>query len=440
MRVCLFEDRHVENLEPLTLTRPAFELLSGQFTLAARQWRYFAPCSTGALVRPHLEEVQRQEREGVHVNDMAWLRSGATVMVNARWLPPTGSVADFTQPCVAVIDDEVAYAIVGPEMLTYCSANTIDDCLDAWKRTLPRRPVEGKLFRYLWELVDHNGNQIIADFEEQQRGMSKCSPLAPRAESARGASGLHTGVAVVGPRDQLLVDPAARLDPMVVVDTTNGPVIIESEAVVTAFTRLEGPCWIGPNSQVLGAKIRAGTSIGPQCRVGGEVEASILLGRSNKYHDGFLGHSYIGEWVNLGAGTSNSDLRNDYGPVVVTVGGRRIETGRSKVGCFLGDHTKTGLGTLLNTGTSAGVFCNLLPTGGLLPKYVPSFCNVWNGALSDNPDLLALLETARKVMARRGRELTDSLAGLYQQLRSLTALERQRGLREAEQRRLRRSA
>jgi UDP-N-acetylglucosamine diphosphorylase/glucosamine-1-phosphate N-acetyltransferase len=425
MRVCLFEDRQVEDLEPLTLTRPAFELLCGQFTLAARQWRYFAPCSTGILVRQHLEEVLRQERQGVQVNDMAWLRGGATVMVNARWLPPAGSVADFSQPCLAVIDDEVAYAVVGPEMLTYCSANTIDDCLDVWKRTLPRRPVEGRIFHYLWELVDHNGSQIIADFEEQKR-----LPCSSTTE----------GVCVVGPREQLLVDPAARLDPMVVVDTTGGPVIIDSEAVVTAFTRLEGPCWIGPKSQVLGAKIRAGTSIGPHCRVGGEVEASILLGRSNKYHDGFLGHSYIGEWVNLGAGTNNSDLRNDYSPVVVTVAGRRIETGRSKVGCFLGDHTKTGLGTLLNTGTSAGVFCNLLPTGGLLPKYVPSFCNVWNGALSDNPDLPALLETAQMVMARRGSELTDSKSILYQQVRGLTALERQRALREAEQRRLRRSA
>src|SRR5204863_10183783 len=129
---------------------------------------------------------------------------------------------------------------------------------------------------------------------------------------------------------------------------------------------------------------------------------------SNQYHEGFLGHSYIGEWVNLGAGTHNSDLRNDYGPVAVTVAGQRVETGRGKIGCFLGDHTKTGLGTLLNTGTNAGVFCNLLPCGGLLPKYIPSFCSVLNGSLSDDADMPGLLETARKVMARRGRDLTET--------------------------------
>ena len=112
----------------------------------------------------------------------------------------------------------------------------------------------------------------------------------------------------------------------------------------------------------------------------------------------------------------------------------------TKVGCFLGDHTKAGLGTLLNTGTSAGVFCNLLPVAGLLPKYVPSFCSVWNGALAENADVGALLETARKVMGRRGVELTGEHAELYQGLLSRTAMERQRALREAEQHRLRRSA
>jgi hypothetical protein len=170
------------------------------------------------------------------------------------------------------------------------------------------------------------------------------------------------------------------------------------------------------------------------------VEASIVQGYSNKYHEGFLGHSYLGEWVNLGAGTHNSDLRNDYGPVSVTIAGRRVETGRTKVGCYLGDHTKTGLGTLLNTGTSAGVFCNLLPTGGLLPKYVPSFCSVWNGTLIENSPMASLLETARTAMGRRDVLLTDAHAELYEELRSATAVERQRALREAEQRRLRRSA
>jgi UDP-N-acetylglucosamine diphosphorylase/glucosamine-1-phosphate N-acetyltransferase len=244
---------------------------------------------------------------------------------------------------------------------------------------------------------------------------------------------------VVGPREKLWIDPTARIEPLTVVDTTAGPVVVEREAVVTAFTRLEGPCGIGPGTQVLGAKIRGGTTLGPQCRIGGEVEASIVQGFSNKYHDGFLGHSYLGEWINLGAGTHNSDLRNDYGPVTITVNGRKVATGLRKVGCFLGDHTKSGLGTLLNTGTNAGVFCNLLP-GGLLPKYVPSFCSWWNGALTDRAELAELLQTAATAMQRRGGELTAAHAALYRLLFEQTGAERRRALREAALRRLRRIA
>jgi UDP-N-acetylglucosamine diphosphorylase/glucosamine-1-phosphate N-acetyltransferase len=245
---------------------------------------------------------------------------------------------------------------------------------------------------------------------------------------------------VVGPSDCLLIDPAARIDPLVVCNTTGGPVVIDRDAVVTSFTCLEGPCYIGPGTHVLGAKVRAGTSLGPMCRVGGEVEASILLGHANKYHDGFLGHAYVGEWVNLGAGTSNSDLRNDYGEVSVIFDGRAVRTGRSKVGCFLGDHTKTGLGTLLNTGASAGAFCNLLPCAGLLPKYAPPFTSVWNGSLRDNTDLPGLLRTAETVMARRGQTLTEAYRAMVATLLERTTAERRLAIRDAEARRLRRSA
>jgi len=374
--------------------------------------------------RPDLADLQRRQRPNVAVNDAGWLRAGPAVLVNSRWLPPPGSAHDLNRPCVALAGEEVAYAVLGREHLADCTPDTLDDCIEGWRNALPQRSVGGRAVRYLWELVDLNGEQIGRDFEDV---------TLPGAD-------LQQGVAVVGPRERLWVAPTAHLDPMVVIDTTGGPVVIDRGAVVAAFARLEGPCHVGPHCHVLGARVRAGTTLGPSCRVGGEIEASILQGYSNKYHDGFLGHSYVGEWVNLGAGTHSSDLRNDYGPVSVTVAGRRTDTGRGKVGCFLGDHTKTGLGVLLNTGTSAGVFCNLLPSGGLLPKYVPSFGGLRNGVLVENTDLPALLTTARTVMSRRGVAWTDAHEELYRGLLAQTAVERQRALRDAEQRRLRRSA
>jgi UDP-N-acetylglucosamine diphosphorylase/glucosamine-1-phosphate N-acetyltransferase len=426
MRICLFEDHGFAKLEPLSLTRPVFDLLCGSGSLAGKQCRFFAPCEAGALVRPHLAPLYSLDNPRTPVNDTAWLRSGPTVLVNGRWLPPVGGTPELAGPCVALVGDEVAYVVLGPDKLTYASANTIDDCLNMWKSTLPSRPAGGTMIGHLWDLVQHNGSEICRDYEHQFATGGLPVPDGP--------------LAIVGPRQRLLVDPTARLDPLVVADTSNGPVMIDREAVIAAFTRLEGPCYIGPQTHVLGAKIRAGTTLGPNCRIGGEVEASIVHGYSNKYHDGFLGHSYVGSWVNLGAGTHNSDLRNDYGEVTVTVDGQPVPTGQTKVGCFLGDHTKMGLGTLLNTGSNIGVCCNLLPSGTYIPKYVPSFASWWNGQLVDRADLEQLMDTATEVMRRRELGFSALHRDLLHYLYHDTAAERRRVVHEAAARRLRRSA
>ena len=423
MRVCLFEDHLVADLEPLTLTRPAFDLLCGTSSLAAKQRRYLGRSDLRVLLRPHLAKWWHTQAPEIPLADSEWLRAAPTVFVNARWLPPAGTFGKDLSSRAGMVGDELAYAVVDPDRLASFSCDAVDDSIEMWKAVLPRCEAGGQLFRFLWEAVDHNGAQISTDFESDN------------------PTGTVTGAlpAVVGPTDLVRVHPTARVDPMVVADTTQGPVVIAEGAVIGAFTRLEGPCYVGPRSQVHGAKIRAGTTIGPECRIGGEVEASIVQGFSNKHHDGFLGHAYLGAWVNLGAGTQNSDLRNDYGPVTVTVNGRVVHTGRTKVGCYLGDHTKTALGTLLNTGTNAGAFCNLLP-GSLLPKYVPSFASCWNGTMTDRADLWGLLQTAGKVMRRRGCAFTDAHAGMYQAVFEQTAPERARALRDTEIRRLRRSA
>jgi UDP-N-acetylglucosamine diphosphorylase/glucosamine-1-phosphate N-acetyltransferase len=426
MRVCLFEDRLALDLEPLTLTRPVFALLCGCTSLAEKQYRAFSASRRGAVVRPELTEVCRQGDSAVAVNDPRWLSSGPLILVNGRWLPPAPPVlAGEFEPCVGLVEDEVAFAMLGSDLAGTLATASLEECLERCRQVLPARGAGGCLLRHLWELVDHNGDEITLD-------TWLSSPERRRRDSVP--------LSLVGPADRLIVDPTARIEPLVAADTTTGPVVIDRQAVVAAFTRLEGPCYIGPGTHVLGAKVRAGTSLGPQCRIGGEVEAAVILGHSNKYHDGFLGHAYIGEWVNLGAGTSNSDLRNDYGEVHVPVNGQVVASGRSKVGCFIGDHTKAGLGTLLNTGTSAGVFCNLLPTGGLLPKHVPSFASVWNARLVENRDVDSLLRTADRVMRRRGQALSEAQRELYRTLFDQTAAARWQTIRDAEVRRLRRSA
>jgi UDP-N-acetylglucosamine diphosphorylase / glucose-1-phosphate thymidylyltransferase / UDP-N-acetylgalactosamine diphosphorylase / glucosamine-1-phosphate N-acetyltransferase / galactosamine-1-phosphate N-acetyltransferase len=423
MRVCHFEEA-VESLSPLTLTRPAFDLRCGMRTLAEKQRRLLGADDWALWVRPHLAEVTRLEYPCRTVNDLAWLAAGPTVWVNGRWLPTQASAVPTHVPQLGICDGEIAWAFVAPEHLAGLAETGIEPLLEEWSRTLLTQPTAGTMLRYPWELVERNGDEIVAD--------------------AHGATDLPAGpvdhLTIVGPTNRVHVAPTARIDPFVVFDTTQGPVVVGERVVVTAFTRIEGPCVLGPGTQVMGAKLRGGVTIGPQCRIGGEVETSIVHGHANKYHEGFLGHSYLGEWVNLGAGTHSSDLRNDYGPVGMIQDGRRIATGRSKVGCFVGDHSKTGLGTLLNTGTNIGVFCNLLPAGRLAGKYLPSFTNWWHGSLDVGTPIESLLETARIVMARRGRSLTPAHIRLYETIFTATEAERSRALRDREQRMLRRSA
>ena len=412
MRICLYEDRRVADLAPLTLTRPAAELLCGLSSLGRKQADYFGAEVVGHLCRPALAELVRAANPGAPVNDPAWLRSAPTVLVNARWLPPTRRqpaplFADLFAggPFLATRGDDVAFAVLDTRHLLAASPATIDDCLDDWTHVLPGRGAGGHMIRYPWDLVEHNPGQLTRDFE------ATCDPTDV---------GFHpTGLALVGPADRLLIDPSARIDPMVVADTTDGPVVIGAGAVVRAFTRLEGPCSVGPGTRLLGATVRAGTTLGPQCRVGGEVECSVVQGFSNKAHDGFLGHSYVGEWVNLSAGTTTADLRNDYRPIGVTVNGTLVPTGLTKVGSFVGDHAKTGLGVMLNCGSMIGAFASLLPTGQFAPRDVPAFGRFGPDGLRGDADVERLLATADVVMRRRGRELTPVLEAVYRSLAGL---------------------
>ena len=194
------------------------------------------------------------------------------------------------------------------------------------------------------------------------------------------------------------------------------------------MSHLVGPCFVGPGTHVLGGRIRPGTSLGPHCRVGGEVEASIVQGYSNKAHDGFLGHSFVGEWVNLAAGTHTGDLRNDYGTISVPADGVNLNTGRVKVGSFVGDHARTGLGVLLNCGSVVGAFAAVLPTGRLAPRDVPSFTRHGPDGFAEDLDLIALFATADTMMRRRGRSLSRAQDAVYRAVAAQTAAHRRRAL------------
>jgi hypothetical protein len=179
---------------------------------------------------------------------------------------------------------------------------------------------------------------------------------------------------------------------------------------------------IGPGTQLLGGAI-GGSTFGPECRVAGEVEACVWQGYANKRHHGFVGHSVIGEWVNLGALTTTSDLKNNYGNVRVWVDGRELDSHSAKVGAFVGPHVKTGIGTLLPTGATVGAGANLFGGGRFAPKQVPSFA-WWDGEAFAEHELERCLATARIAASRRARALTPAAEAALRALHAATAPER----------------
>ena len=410
MRIAFFEDELTPQFGSLVTLRPVFELLCGHFSVRERAIRSLPVTNWGALCRDHLVETYQEQHPEAQVNDRAWLAQGPTLMINGRWLCGINDLPNCDPDAVGIIDGQVAWITLDPLEIPVLFAQELTTGIAQIARTRRRVKAAGRLASFPWDLVSQNHEQLVSDH---------------RNRTSRQTPPLPAHSAVVGPAADLTISPTADIDPYVVFDTREGPIYIDDGAVIQAFTRIEGPCFIGRESQLFRTNLRGGSSIGPVCRVGGEVEASILQGYVNKYHDGFLGHAFVGSWCNLGALTTNSDLKNDYSSVSVPLRGESIKTGQMKVGCFIGDHTKTAIGSVFNTGTAIGVMCQVLPAGELLPKHIPSFTRVWHGEITEGFPMDACLATARAAMNRRGIELSAAQERLLRYVHHETRGERQ---------------
>lgn len=247
-------------------------------------------------------------------------------------------------------------------------------------RPAPAVEVRGAVLHGVYDLVA----VLEALLAEDLPALGEERDPVPAGSTVLGDAG---GVALQG----------AAVEPGVTFDVTRGPVVLESGVEVRGGTRLEGPLWAGPNARLLGGRI-AGSAIGPYSVVRGELASCVLLGYANKAHDGFVGHSVLGRWVNLGAGTITSNLKNTYGPVRLTVDGATIDTGLVNLGSLVGDHAKTAIGTLLSTGTVIGAGASVFDAS-RPPKYVPPFA--WGGSGAGRMTRDGFLRVAERVLPRR---------------------------------------
>lgn len=409
MRWIVFEDHKADDLASIALLRPVFELLCGRKCLRERLQEWFPGSDWGALVRPRLSDVYQEQHPSAAVNQLARITESPTFWVNGRWMPDhTVNEIEVTPDTAGFLDGELVWIALEPEESALLTDENRLETLQSIARL--RRVVEasGELIARPWDLVNRNSRQLVLDFQE-----SGCSQFP---ESAH--------VQCLGDPADLYISELADVDPYVVIDVRQGPVSIDRDVQIQSFTRIEGPCHIGAGSRIFRALIHKGTTIGPMCRIGGEVEESILHGFVNKYHEGFLGHSYVCPWVNLGAISTTSDLKSNYSSVKVPLKGELVDSGLMKVGSFIGDHTKVAIDSMFNTGTSVGVMAMVVPGGRLLPRHIPSFCSVQYGHLSDAWPLEESLASCRIAMGRRDQVLTAEEEKLLRQVYEDTAEER----------------
>lgn len=406
----IFEDNQNVNFYPLTLLRPAYFLRPGIRYLFEVISNNFDGYNTNLYCRKNLDGLISKQTNN-QVNRIDFSDADETVLVNGRLRPDKNLFEALKKADTDVLvlskGELVGAKIFGglpADEIDLLVNTNIDGLIDSLKKRTAVMEIEIGFYNYLWDVV----NDVERAIENDVTYLKK-NPVISESfilGSSKDISMAFPGVVFIN-GENIIISRDAQILPGAVLNGSDGPICIDSQVFIEPHTYLIGPVYVGPQSILVGGKI-TGCSIGPVCRVGGEVEESIIQGYSNKYHAGFLGHAYVGEWVNFGAMTTNSDLRNDYKNVKVSVNGEIIDTGYLKVGSFIGDYTKTAIGTLLNTGINIGLACNILGNGLVADKEIPSFTWYAAGRMHEYR-LSKALETIEKSMARRKVELSQPL-------------------------------
>jgi UDP-N-acetylglucosamine diphosphorylase/glucosamine-1-phosphate N-acetyltransferase len=399
-QLLIFEDGFHQGFYPIAQTRPLWEIRCGAFLFGERIIAAVKPSAVAYRVRPSLAALCAEK--GYSLNGVD---SGKELLlVNALLAAHDIDIPENT--CV-VCGERIAAVRLSSDFMKKHGEKVLSPSfdfsafLDSALVSRTDMPENWFLPSYIWDCVLNNGRMITADF--------------PMIEKSRQTV-ISEGVTFAGDREHIIVEDGVRIDPFVFIDARKGPVIIRKGCEINPFTRIEGPCYIGENTVITGAKIREGCSFGPVCRLGGEIEDSVFQSYSNKYHDGFIGHAYIGEWVNLGAMTTNSDLKNDYSNVQCVLPSGKTDTGSTKVGCVIGDFSKTSIGTLLNTGSIVGTGSMIVFSGRMTPPLVPDFCRFIKNELRSAGSASGCVQTNKIACARRGKELPPAMEKLLHEI------------------------
>jgi UDP-N-acetylglucosamine diphosphorylase/glucosamine-1-phosphate N-acetyltransferase len=401
MNICIFEDKKYKNFYPLTLSRPVFELRTGTRSIREKIVGFFPHHTIFLRTRPYLRQLFQQKLSGVSFD----IPDEPMLFINGRILPQ-----NFLKEIESSSPTETLY--FSNNNLIAASVNNGNSFLEKLKNEdfegYHSRQITVNTIEYPWELLTSNGKEIENEFQSYDTKKPD-----------------ENNITLIN-KQKIYCGENITIMPYCVLDAENGPIIIDNGTKIMSGCLLKGPLYIGKNCLVKnGAKIYGPTSIGNVSKVAGEIASSIIQGYSNKQHDGFIGHSYIGEWVNIGAGTNNSNLKNNYKEVTVYINNKPVNTGLTFFGSIIGDHSKIAINTMLNTGTVIGFSVNIFGEG-FPRKYIPSFS--WGGKRKFKKYKLEdAIQTARLMMDRRDIELTDEYEKMMRKIFDVTEEERHYG-------------
>ena len=361
-------EERCDTLAPITTARPLSEVRAGA-RLIRERWE----CALGARVTGMIAGARHRgftEPGAVPVLDDSEQLPAGTIVARSHFAPHLSPLPGSDAGAWMFGDHLVAMVLAEPSTVARVRAT-------AMRVQVRAAPIDGWMLERPWDLIGTLPAMLAAD--------------AARITAEMATHPLHPDIRVIGSHAVRLASTAV-IEPFVVFDATQGAIVIESDAHVRSFSRIAGPFVLGPRSQWMGGS-GSTVSVGDNCRVSGEVSTTIFCGHANKGHDGFVGHSYLGRWTNLGAGTVTSNLKNTYGPVSFA----GVDTGLQFLGSLIGDHAKTGILTRLTTGSSIGAGANVI-SDDVVPNVLPAFA--W-GSQGERYELSRFLQTAERVMARR---------------------------------------
>ena len=409
MQICLFEDNSVNFLEPLVYSRGVYDLVCGGTSLKDKILRAYSGVNYSLHCREYLAEIIKDKNPGVTINEIA---EDSCLFINGRVI----AGQDLAE--IIPLNDDVDKLYMKENVVI--AARLSGNHLRKFKQNLnqpieislfpalPKEEVEVKIASYIWDLIRENSDELISDIQYL---------------SSKNLFHLHLDGVHQIKKENIFIEGDAVIKPGVVLDASNGPIYIGKNSVIYPNSVIFGPVYIGHSTLIKSlSKIYENVSIGDVCKVGGEIEGSVIMSYTNKQHEGFLGHAYLGSWINIGADTNCSDLRNNYGFIKSRVNGQDIKTNTQFLGLIMGDHSKTGINTMFNTGTTVGFSCNIYGSG-FPDKYLPSFS--WGGSNDlQTYDVNKCLDTAKVVMSRRKIEFKKIDEDLFTKIFDLTINER----------------